>query len=154
MFGQKKEPNGLQNEQSVLLNFDFRLYNMDGACSLIQMGNGKYEYYVFIRSDSEDPGIEYYFSKIVVDHPISDVNDLMQCIQGQGYTTFNKKVISLLVKSHSQRLINKAIEFDAEVYGDEYRDDLSYRPNEPWSKVSTAVEIAKNELESENRKSK
>ena len=154
MFGQKKVSNGLQNEQSILLNFDFKLYNMDGACSLIQVENGEYNYYVFIRADSEDPGLEYYFSKITVDHPINDVNDLMQCVQKQGYTTFNKKVISLLVESNSQRLINKAIEFDAEVYGDEYRDDSSYRPNEPWSKVNIAVEIAKNELESENRKSK
>jgi len=127
---------------------------MDGACSLVQVGNGKYEYYTFFRMISDDPGTEFYFSRIVVDHPITNANALMQCIQEQGYTYLNEEVIKMLVGNNSERLINKAIELDAEVYGDRYRTDSSYRPNEPWSKVPTAVAFAKQELNSKGMNSK
>ena len=155
MFDKKKNTKGISNDESILLNFDFASFNINGACSLKEMNNGTFEYYVFFSIDGfEDPGVEYCFSKIIVDHPIKDVDDLINCIKKRGYVTFNKNVITILVEYNMQKLINKAIEFDAEVYGNEYKDDLSYRPGEPWAKVNRAVMIAKNELADKNSKSR
>ena len=135
-----KKMNGLSKKEGILTDFDFRFYNMDGTCSLNQITNGEYEYYALVRVSSEDPGIEYYFSRIVTDKPISDVYELVQGIKKHGYYTFNDAILNHFIENGNQRLIDKGLEFDAEVYAKEYEGDQSYRPNAPWSKIQTIIE--------------
>ncbi len=126
------------NESNNVIFFDE--HGIEGCFVLKGIADdGKYIYEMFYLNKAEDSG-EYFFGIKVSDGPITEL------VQPTVEYTFDKTVVECLVRNNDVAIINKAKDLNAEVYGEEYRQNSSYRGNDPWASIDDAVELAKKEI--------
>ena len=124
-------------------NIEFNEHWIEGCANFKKMTDeGKYIYEMFWRNNAEDSG-EYFFGIILSDEPLTnEFTPNVTC-------TFNKEILDCLVKRNDEKILNKAKELDAEVFGYEYKHSSSYRGSEPWASIQDAINIAKKDINSE-----
>ena len=136
----RKKNKELSNATYGLFSFDFDIYGDVGYCQLMSVSEGCYNYEAIYQNQMEDDG-GFYYLLITLDHPMT--NGLEIPYQGYKQYTFSKSVLDKFVAEYEtyHKFIDKAIELNAEVYGEEYTH-TAYRYMEPWATMKEAIIMA------------
>lgn len=125
--------------EGEITSFDFEYATAIGRTVLNRITeNGEYVYEVFLKDEVEDD-MGYYYGIVVLNQPIKQITLPKVDID------FNKRILTYLVTHNRSQILNKAIQLNAEVLGDEY-ENTQYRKGEPWASIEEAIKIAQQEI--------